>query len=681
MLFRHPQPQPRRTRRPSGSSDSDLDLSDGEDIPESVVGPIEIPKSPSHQASSRIGSTPGMRAPTHIDFSSSPYTPRSLQPTGSVAVGHQPGLQRQNTGGKWPHQLYRQWFGAIIDGRSIQVHSILADHPSILDMRRKEPTPFHMALTEVASQSLGIDTSGMDGLQVAIMGYKNAYAHWRLGNGPQAEQRAGMSADQMKEHVAVREVILGALIDAISPAQLDTHFFGRQKNTTLHLAAFYNDANLVERLLRQGSAVDIPNGMGFLPSGISTDDQTLQWLAAYRSQVRALRYDDDAAEDDDQDAEAMHAQHHTPESDCVLDGLDDPHAYGGRAASSAGPRHAAAELELDALEHFSDEDEVSEQSYIKQFADTSRSPAPASAGMPAPDSEHDSASDEDEPAPNASLASTSDRSSLGLGSGLAKRSSEAIGLRKRLLDGGRRRDADDGRPASRGSNASVYSDTPPTTANSLSNAPSLGSYHTADGLLSDAPESPLPLPVAADDDYEADRFGDASLRIKDYSESMNEITIDDIFSDSDDHVMQLEPSFYRSGAGLADPKRSPDSTQRRPTPLSVPSRASKQQSQDKQRSLDKQQLFDKVAAPTAISAFPVAVADAASHAFDDSGRPVHMTDGSKAELLTKDRQRAASPFMMRDSLYEMIMGRSVSRLSMASIGSAYSNALSNTSTL
>ncbi|KAJ2774523.1 hypothetical protein IWQ57_000780, partial [Coemansia nantahalensis] len=619
-----------------------------------------------------------MRAPTHIDFSSSPYTPRSLQPAGSTPAGHQLGLPRPATGDKWPQQLYRQWFGAIIDGRSIQVHSILADHPSILDMKRREPTPFHMALTEVASQSLGIDTSGMDGLQVAIMGYKNAYAHWRLGNGPQAEQRAGMSPDQMKEHVAVREVILGALIDAISPAQLDTHFFGRQKNTTLHLAAFYNDANLVERLLRQGAAVDIPNGMGFLPSGISTDEQTLQWLAAYRSQVRALRYsndDDDAAGD----AEPMHGQHHTPESEYAPDGLDDPDVYGDRAAGSPGARHIAAELELDALEHFSDEDEVSESSYIKQFADASRSPAPApargggSGSMPALDNEHDSASDEDEPAPNASLASSSDRSSLGLGGGLAKRSAEGAGLRRRLLDSGR--------PASRASDVSAHSDTPPTTANSQSNAPSLGSYHTADGLLSDALESPLPPPSADDDSRDVDRGGDASLRIKDYSASMNEVTVDDIFSDTDDHIMQLEPSFYRSGAGLADPKTSPDSTQRRPTPLDLSSKAAKQQSLDKQRSLDKQLFPDKGVPQQAISAFPVAVANAAQHVFDESGRPVHMTDGSKAELATKDRQRAASPFVMRDSLYEMIMGRSVSRLSMASIGSAYSNALSNTSTL
>ncbi|KAJ2618609.1 hypothetical protein H4R22_005500, partial [Coemansia sp. RSA 1290] len=56
MHFRHP--QPRKTRRPSHNSDSDIDLSDGEDIPESVMGPIEIPKSPSHPSSSRIGSTP-----------------------------------------------------------------------------------------------------------------------------------------------------------------------------------------------------------------------------------------------------------------------------------------------------------------------------------------------------------------------------------------------------------------------------------------------------------------------------------------------------------------------------------------------------------------------------------------------------------------------------------------------
>ncbi|KAJ1945128.1 hypothetical protein EC988_005827, partial [Linderina pennispora] len=48
----------RRSRRHSGDSDSSFDSSDGEDIPESVVGPIEIPKSPSLPVSARQGSTP-----------------------------------------------------------------------------------------------------------------------------------------------------------------------------------------------------------------------------------------------------------------------------------------------------------------------------------------------------------------------------------------------------------------------------------------------------------------------------------------------------------------------------------------------------------------------------------------------------------------------------------------------
>ncbi|KAJ1960649.1 hypothetical protein GGI12_003688, partial [Dipsacomyces acuminosporus] len=298
MIFRHNPHSPAKSRRHSDNSDSDFDSSDGEDIPESVVGAIEIPKSPSLPVSHRKGSTPGMKAPTHINFSSSPQSPHSMSQlhsgsaprTSQGKASTQLGKRSKSSEPKWPQQLYRQWFGAITEGRSIQVHSMLADYPEVLNMRRVEPTPFHMALTHIASEWLGNDTTGMDGLQVAIMGYKNAYANWRLGNGPQGDQMSGMSADQMKEHVAVREVILGALIDAISPEQLDAHFFGRQNNTTLHLAAFYNDANLVERLLRQGAAVDVPNRMGFIPSKITNDKATLQWLAMYHGQVRGTRY-------------------------------------------------------------------------------------------------------------------------------------------------------------------------------------------------------------------------------------------------------------------------------------------------------------------------------------------------------------------------------------------------------
>ncbi|KAJ2322839.1 hypothetical protein GGH92_011043, partial [Coemansia sp. RSA 2673] len=147
-----------------------------------------------------------MKAPSHINFSSSPHSSNRhshIATSSSAPQSQHWGFQNMATAdSRWSSQLYRQWFGAITEGRSIQVHSILADHPDVLNMRRKESTPFHMALTHIASEWLGNDTSGMDGLQVAIMGYKNAYANWRLGNGAQTEQMAGMSADQMKEHVA-----------------------------------------------------------------------------------------------------------------------------------------------------------------------------------------------------------------------------------------------------------------------------------------------------------------------------------------------------------------------------------------------------------------------------------------------------------------------------------------------
>ncbi|KAJ2346990.1 hypothetical protein GGH91_002007, partial [Coemansia sp. RSA 2671] len=295
-----------------------------------------------------------MRAPSHINFSSSPQSSHRRSHIASPAP--QWGFQNMAaTDSRWPPQLYRQWFGAITEGRSIQVHSILADHPDVLNMRRKESTPFHMALTHIASEWLGNDTSGMDGLQVAIMGYKNAYANWRLGNGAQTEQMAGMSADQMKEHVAVREVILGALIDAISPEQLDSHFFGRQQNSTLHLAAFYNDANLVERLLRQGAAVDIPNHMGFLPTGITNDKPTLQWLSMYRGQLRGTRYQIPTEPEEP-------ADYHVD---------DDVSAMTQPLGSSA--HYAASEVEMEVLEQYSDEedDDACETSYIRRFGDMS----------------------------------------------------------------------------------------------------------------------------------------------------------------------------------------------------------------------------------------------------------------------------------------------------------------------
>ncbi|KAJ2466605.1 Bud site selection protein bud4, partial [Coemansia sp. RSA 2337] len=653
MPYRH-QAVPRNSRRASGNSDSSFDDSEGEDLPESIVGPIEIPKSPSHPSSSRVDSTPGMKAPSHINFSSSPHSSNRhshIATSSSAPQSQHWGFQNMATAdSRWSPQLYRQWFGAITEGRSIQVHSILADHPDVLNMRRKESTPFHMALTHIASEWLGNDTSGMDGLQVAIMGYKNAYANWRLGNGAQTEQMAGMSADQMKEHVAVREVILGALIDAISPEQLDSHFFGRQQNSTLHLAAFYNDANLVERLLRQGAAIDIPNRMGFLPTGITNDKPTLQWLSMYRGQLRGTRYQIPLAQEESESANYYAGDE--------VDG--DVHVSAMAQPIGSSAQFAESELEMEMLEQFSDDedDEACETSYIRRFGDMSRSPLvpqhdaeeAAQYGGESPEV-HESDDDEDGDVPdNASVGSSYDRGSLGLGLGgskssLTKKSPETVPLRQRVLEGKLNAREEQARPASRGSMASGAGDMAYGQQQPVSSTHSVVSYHTANAAVDEeAGERDL-----SDDDR------NATVRIKVDRDSIDD-QIDDIFSDSDD-IVQLEPSYCHTGSGLSMMSSSGSVT------MQSMSNA----------------LASVVPPQPVISAFPVVLPEV-------SMRPVHEFATSKAveqlkhDSVGKDPAQRASPFLCRDSLYEMIMSRSPGRQSGASVGSVTSNTISNGST-
>ncbi|KAJ2747081.1 Bud site selection protein bud4 [Coemansia sp. BCRC 34301] len=696
MPFRH-QAALRNPRRASGNSDSSFDDSEGEDLPESIVGAIEIPKSPSHPASSRVDSTPGMKAPSHINFSSSLHSsPRHSHTAtmSSSAPQPQPQWGYQSTpaaDSRWPPHLYRQWFGAITEGRSIQVHSILADHPDVLNMRRKESTPFHMALTHIASEWLGNDTSGMDGLQVAIMGYKNAYANWRLGNGAQTEQMAGMSADQMKEHVAVREVILGALIDAISPEQLDSHFFGRQQNSTLHLAAFYNDANLVERLLRQGAAIDIPNRMGFLPTGITNDKPTLQWLSMYRGQLRGTRYELPIAQQDSDSANYYAADE--------VDDADGGDVHGSAMSQPLDPdaHFDDPELEMEMLEQFSDEDDdACETSYIRRFGNMSRSPLVSQHEFSEEPAQHrsesrnDSDREGDDNVPdNASVNSSCDRGSLGLGLGgskssLTKKSPEAAPLRQRVLEGQLSSRDETARPASRGSTKSGASDMAYGQL-PLSSVPSVVSYHTANSGAD-----------VRDDEDEAHCDANATVRIKVDPNSIDDDQIDDIFSDSDD-IVQHEPSYCHTGSGLSgnngnrgtsngyydDMDRSESPTKQSSIMSSMSSSGSiTMQSLSNALSLASGVPPREILQPS-ISAFPVVLPEVSLRSIHELSKPSNVVDQLKRESVSKDSaaQKATSPFLLRDSLYEMIMGRSPSRQSGASLaGSVTSNTISNGST-
>ncbi|OLY84617.1 hypothetical protein AYI68_g1211 [Smittium mucronatum] len=166
------------------------------------------------------------------------------------------------------------WFEYIISADLQKVAYLLAEMPYILSAKKWSPTPYHEALVGIATDALGPDTSSMDGLQVSIIVYKNSHADWRLDRGISQD---GTPLSQQQMHDV-----------SIQPVHLNGNFFGTYKNTTLHLASFFNDINLVSRLLAQGANPIIENGLGFLPEMITTDSSVRTLLIQHQ---RFLSYE------------------------------------------------------------------------------------------------------------------------------------------------------------------------------------------------------------------------------------------------------------------------------------------------------------------------------------------------------------------------------------------------------
>ncbi|KAJ1803369.1 hypothetical protein LPJ56_006977, partial [Coemansia sp. RSA 2599] len=328
------------------------------------------------------------------------------------------------------------------------------------------------------------------------------------------------------------------------------------------------------RLLRQGAAVDIPNRMGFLPADITNDKPTLQWLVMYQGQVRGAHYQS-------QPSPPQEPQHfYNADSSDVGGSYADMEAAGGPAHSADdGAYHQRdgrvsvieSELAVENIGPYSDDGQVSESSYIKQFADSVRDiqtmpNASAEYEMQkgfgndakfAETAQYDN-QEEDGFADNVSVASSSDRQSLGLGgdkaAGDVKVTREAALVHQRVLNS-KSLQLDDRRdPASSTDSETAYrrSESPPES-------PGAVSYHTATGAASDDG-------YAERQDQQNEDTGtypniDTTLRIKVDPRSIDDDDIDDIFSDTDDYV-QMEPSYCQSDSGLSGSSRQQQMSQR-----------------------------------------------------------------------------------------------------------------------
>ncbi|KAJ2821329.1 hypothetical protein GGI24_004246, partial [Coemansia furcata] len=340
----------------------------------------------------------------------------------------------------------------------------------------------------------------------------------------------------------------------------------------------------------------------------------------------------------------------------------------------SGAQFVESELEMEMLEQFSDEEDedACETSYIRRFGDMSRSALVSQRGLAEEamlhngesSNTHENEDDEDDNLPdNASVASSCDRGSLGLGLGgskssLTKKSPETAPPRQRVFEGKSNAQGEQARPASRGSMMSGASDMAYGQQQPLSSTHSVMSYHTAnDGG-----------PAADEETGERDMGDDymnATVRIKVDRNSIDDDQIDDIFSDSDD-IVQHEPSYCHTGSGLSTMSSSGSVTMQSMSNAlalasAVPPREMPQQ---------------------VISAFPVVLPEVSLRSIHELPKTNKVVEQLKHDSVSKESaaQRATSPFLMRDSLYEMIMSRSPSRQNGSVAGSVTSNTITNGST-
>ncbi|RKP38366.1 hypothetical protein BJ085DRAFT_36210, partial [Dimargaris cristalligena] len=182
--------------------------------------------------------------------------------------------------------LQTKWFHAIANGQLITVTSLLSSHRPLINARSPVPTPFHSSIIRDASLYLGEDTTGMDGLQVALMHFSAT----QCGLSPGANRRP--------EELETRAAVLHALIDNSWPGELDNHRFGRMRNTALHLAAFLGDKTVVKRLLDQGATATIKNRLGYCPNEVTENvhirdslEETMQLEDSGRRPQHRFRHD------------------------------------------------------------------------------------------------------------------------------------------------------------------------------------------------------------------------------------------------------------------------------------------------------------------------------------------------------------------------------------------------------
>ncbi|KAK9727628.1 hypothetical protein K7432_001712 [Basidiobolus ranarum] len=161
------------------------------------------------------------------------------------------GLFYENHPHDCPERLVELWFDSIEKMKLLEIYRLLFTNPQLIKVRSNGHLVYPVHSMKEANHCLGPATSNMNSLQVAMLYF---YSAKEYGN---------------HEEINLRKAVVDIVFDASNEKDLATDVWG-DRNTTLHLAAFMNDEELVHLLLQKGCTPDTTNQHGYSCLGVTS---------------------------------------------------------------------------------------------------------------------------------------------------------------------------------------------------------------------------------------------------------------------------------------------------------------------------------------------------------------------------------------------------------------------------
>ncbi|KAJ1507922.1 hypothetical protein HMI54_001820 [Coelomomyces lativittatus] len=167
--------------------------------------------------------------------------------------------------------IIETWFESITQGDEQGINSLLTDYPDLVYVQSSQGFSFPVDLVSAATQLLGSNTNGMNGL------------HFALINAEECDSASDdeNSSDPLLSTLSTRrKQIIKKLIEMSSVDHLCNYRWG-DENTLLHLVSFLGDIEVIGSLIRKGCTCQYVNALGLAPIDVAADEPTRHTFRSY----------------------------------------------------------------------------------------------------------------------------------------------------------------------------------------------------------------------------------------------------------------------------------------------------------------------------------------------------------------------------------------------------------------